>query len=518
MTARAWTTLGLLAAAAIPACAVDQKREVQAYQDLASVGGEAPIVERDAPLSLETALRLAAANNERLGIGGESLVQALAEKQRAASSLLPTLDVFGNFTFRENVGDGGTDSNGSSSSNSRNTIFDGGLRAQYTLLTGMSDFANVRSLDATIEQQRWLVLDLRETLLLETARAYYTVAAAEQLVSVIESSMAVQAERLRDIRGRQAVGFARPLDVAQIEAQASATAVTLLNAQNTLRNARSLLALLTAADVHDSPLTDEFDPPAGPATDRPGGGLIDLALVHRQDVIAADAAVRASRELVDAAIGRYYPTITLNLDYFLTRQSVPTDRDWAGLITINFPLFSAGQIDAQVRSAWSRFRQDLLQYSLTRRQVEADVRIAHEDLRSAELRVAELGRQVRAAEESLRQAEASFAAGLGTNLERIAAQDQVLGAQLAIARERFALKIAYLVLRRATGTLTAATISEAPLPPVPRYAGTPLPDSPFVNAPGLPFPPANPPAASPPVEPVGLPVDQSASTTMSPGA
>jgi outer membrane protein TolC len=467
-------------------CAVDQKREVETYRELTSVGSEAPTIEPGGSLSLEDALRLAAHDNERLAIEGENLVQTLADKQLAASSLLPTLDLFGNYLFRENVGNGGTDSNGNSSSNSRTTVFDGGLRGQYTLMTGMTDFANARSLDATIEQRKWLVLDLREALLLETSRAYYTVAAAEQLVDVIESSMAVQAERLRDIRGRQQVGFARPLDVAQIESQASATAVTLLNAQNALRNARSSLALLTAADVHECELTDGYDPPADPLQLRPEQGLIDLALAYRQDVIAADAAVRASRELVDAAIGRYYPTVTLNIDYFLTRQSVPTDRDWTGLLTINFPLFSAGQIDAEVRRSWSRFRQDLLQLSLTRRQVEADVRITHEDLRSAGLRVAELERQVTAAAEALRQAEASYAAGLGTNLERIAAQDQVLGAQLALARERYSLKVAYLATRRATGTLTAATIRDVPPEPMPRYAGVPLPDSPFVNAPGLP--------------------------------
>lgn len=492
----AWWLLGLAAAAG---CAVDQQREVDAYRELTSVGGETPSIETNGPLSLEDALRLAAIGNERIGIEGENLVQALAQKQRAAASLLPTLDVFGNFTFRENVGDGGTDGNGSTSSNARNTIFDGGLRGQYTLLTGLSDFANVRSLDATIEQRRWLLLDLRETLLLETARAYYAVAAAEQLVSVIESSMAVQAERLRDIRGRQAVGFARPLDVAQIESQASATAVTLLNAQNALRNARSLLALLTAADVHDSPLTDGFDPPMGQVTDRPSAELIALALAHRQDVIAADAAVRGSRELVDAAIGLYYPTVTLNLDYFLTRQSVPSDRDWAGLLTVSLPLFSAGQIDAQVRAAWSGFRQELLRYSLTRRQVEADVRIAHEELRSAGLRIAELERQVRAAEEALRQAEASYAAGLGTNLERIAAQDQVLSAQLSLARERYTLKISYLVLRRSTGTLSPTIIRDLPPLPAPKYAGKDIPDSPFLHAPGL--PPADEPAPAMPPEP-----------------
>ena len=471
------------AAAMAGGCSVDQDREVAAYRDLAAGGATAEFAP-DAPLSLETALRLAAHHNERIGIEGENLVQALAARRRAAAALLPTLDLFGTSTVRENVGGGGggTDSGGSSST-ARNTIFDGGLRAQYTLLTGMTDFAAASALDATIEQRRWLLLDLRETLLIETARAYYNVVVAEQLVRVIESSAQVQAERLRDIRGRQQVGFARPLDVAQIESQVSATAVALLNAENAQRNARSALALLTGAPVHESPLTDGFAPDsdAGESLEE----LIALGLAHRQDVVAADAAVRAARRTVDAEIGRYYPTVTLNLDYFLTRQSVPTDRDWTALLTLNLPLFSAGRIDADVRAAWSRFRQELLRLSLTRRQTEADVRIAHEQLRSAGLRVKELDRQVRAAAESLRQAEAAYAAGLGTNLERITAQDQALSAELSLARERYALKVAHLELRRALGTLAADTLADLPPAPGRRFEGVPLPESPFINAPGF---------------------------------
>ncbi|MCC6322258.1 MAG: TolC family protein [Phycisphaerales bacterium] len=475
---------GIAVGAAVGACAVDQAREVGEYREMAAVGARATL-DAGEGLSLERALRLAAQDNERLAIEGENLVQALAAKQRSTAALLPTVDLFGTYAFRENVGDAGAGGGGASASNSKNTLFDGGFRAQYTLLTGMSDYATARSLDATIEQRRWMVLDLRETLLLDTARAYYTVMAAEQLVSVLESSAAVQAERLRDIRGRQEVGFARPLDVAQVESQASATAVSLLDAERAVRNARTSLSLLTAVSAGGVSLTDGFNPPDGALGERPDDGVIALAMEQRQDAIAADAAVRASRELVDAEIGRYYPTVTVNLEYFLTRQTVPSDRDWTGLLTLNLPLFSAGRIDADVRAAWSVFRQDLLTLSLTRRQIESDVRIAHEDLRSARLRVSELERQVRAAEEALRQAEASYAAGLGTNLERIAAQDQVLSAQLGLARERYVVKIANLALRRATGVLTESAIAGVPPLPKPRYQGVALPESPFVNLPGL---------------------------------
>jgi outer membrane protein TolC len=467
-----------IAASVLAACATDQAADVRAYRDLVDLPSAPPALEADQPVSLEQAIALANAHNERLSIEGERYVQALAARQRSASGLMPTVDLVGSLILRENTGSGSGNDNGGGSSQSSNALFDSGFNAQYTLLTGMSDFATVRAGDATIDQRRWLVLDLRETLLLETARAYYAVLRAERLVEVLNSSMVVQDERLRDIRGRQSVGFARPLDVAQIEAQASQTRVAVLDAQNEVARARAALILLTGAELGEAALTDGFDPPADPPS---VADLEALASAHRQDLRAAVAAAESARAEVDAEIGRYFPTITVNLDYFLTRETVPTDRDWTSLLTVNVPVFTAGRIAADVRAAWSRFRETVLNHSLTRRTIRRDVETAHADLVASRLRVVELERQVSAATEALRQAEAAFAAGLGTNLERIAAQDAQLSAELRMASERFVLKVAYLAALRAAGVLTPGVTGLA-IPPAPTDV-RPVPESPFVVIP-----------------------------------
>ncbi len=473
--------VGLLAAG----CAVDQRKEVQLYRSVVDLGPLPPAPAPGAPLSLDDALRLANAYNERLSMEGENYLQALIDRQRAASSLLPTLDLFATYVFRERTGGGPADDGSGRTSQGESRLFDAGIGAQYTLFSGFSNLNRVRAADASIEQRRWLLLDVREALLLETARAYYAVLSAERLIQVLESSVAVQEERLRDVRGRAEVGFARPLDVAQIEAQASQTRVTLLDARNQLALARSALVLLTGAEVAESPLTDGFEVPS---TIPSPEVFLDMALAYRQDLAAAEAAARAARTLVDAEIGRYYPTVTLNLDYFLTRDTLPTDRDWAGLLSVNLPLFSAGRIDADVRAAWSEFRQRVLDYSLVRRSIRSDVETAYADLAAAGRRLEELGYQLRAATEALRQAEAAYEAGLGTNLERISAQDQVLSAQVRLASEEFNRKAAYLAVLRATGAL-AAGAGGAPPPPdgaAAPEADRPAPTSPFLNLPGAP--------------------------------
>ena len=113
-----------------------------------------------------------------------SVGSSAGTQERAAASLLPTLDLFGTYVFRERTGGGGVaDDDGSGSgraSSSEPRLFDAGIRAQYTVFSGASNLNRVRAADATIEQRRWLLLDVREALLLETARAYYAVLSAER--------------------------------------------------------------------------------------------------------------------------------------------------------------------------------------------------------------------------------------------------------------------------------------------------------------------------------------------------
>lgn len=463
MTSNTLATLAVLSCLA--GCATDQRADVDQYRAISAVPGEAPAHTKGQDLTLVGALQLTTARNEQLSIQGERYIQALAERQRLASNLKPTVDLFIISNPRENTAGSGN-----------NFRTDAGIGGQYSLLTGLSDFRTVAAADARIRASRWLILDLREALLLECARAYYETMRAERLVGVLRSSVQVQEERLRDAQARNRAGFTRPLDVAQIEAQVSQTRTNLLVALNQAQTARATLELLTAAPVANSTLTDGFAPPT--ITSEPEQ-MLAAALGHRQDVLAARANADEARSLVDAAIGQYAPTITLNLDYFLLRETDPTDLDLAGLISLRLPVFSAGRIAADVRGAWSLFRQRVLEYQLLRRQVRRDLEVALTDHRTSEARVVELRIRVAAANQALQLAEASYNAGLGTNLDRISAQDDVLSADLLAASEEFTYKNTYLAVLRACGMLTSEMTGAAP--PAPTAEELEPPESPFLT-------------------------------------
>jgi outer membrane protein len=443
--------------ALLAGCQVDQKKEIATYRreiekNLPALAAVPPANE---PLSLEDSLRIANTNNERLNISGEDYLQAIIAKRRAVAGFLPTASFIPSYF----VQDKSSGSSGSAST-AKAHAFDVPVNGTINLFNGFRDVANLRSAEATIAQQRLNLLDAREALLLDVAQTYFNVLRAERSVVVLTNSLKVQDERVRYIVGRQQAGVARQLDVAQTQALQSQTRVTLINAENDVRNNRAALAFLLGFKELPNPLVDTV---AMPSEAPPLDAMEQLALEHRQDLLASQHAIEAARENVQVAFGQYYPSVALDVNAFLKRDSTPSDSQWNALLQLNVPIFSAGIIEADVRDAWSRLRQTKYAESLLRRQVLENVETAYNDTLASVHRLSELQVQITAAAEAYRQADQSYTVGLATNLERLTAQDQLLSAQLQYASESYDRKLFFLTLLRETGTLSDAAAPKSRL-------------------------------------------------------
>jgi outer membrane protein len=453
----------------LAACAVDQEGDVATWRNEVALG-EAPVFEPGQPLALKEAVRLANDQNEVIAIQGEDFLQAVIARARITAEYLPTVDVVPTFTFRKETNTGTAFLDDA-------TLLDVPVRTQLTVFDGFRREHGVNAAELTAEQRRRLLLDLRETVVLEVVQAYYRVLRAEKRVTVLEDSLAIQEQRVRETAARQRIGTARTLDVLQTQAQASTTRLDLIEARDDIRGGRHALALLTGVDVAESELHDDFALP----DDRPTvEALLEVARRDRQDLQAASLAAQASREAVEVVFGQYYPQVNVSLDWFLARDSLPTERAWNGILSLAMPLFSGGRIHAEVRAAWSVFRQDVLRYSLLRREIHRDLADAVDQVARLDQRLAELATQVQATSDALRQAEAAYRVGLATNLDRVTAQSVLLRAQLDVAEAEIDRKVAWLATLRITGALTAGTV-DVPVPPPP--PPQPVPESPFVHVP-----------------------------------
>ena len=464
-------------ACALALCAgcVNQKKEMANYRKVLE-GRTPPAVLVDYPrgqqLTLEAALLLANTGSEQLGIQGEAYLQSLIARDRAYSAFIPTISLAPTFSYQNRplnhgsslistsggtsgtgvgttTGTGaGVTSTGSTATHSY-TALDVPLNAKLNL-SPVRDVAAVEGAKFNIVAQRDTLLNLQATVLLETAQTYYNTLLAERSVEVLSNTAQYQDARVADMKNRMKAGIAQPLDVAQSEAQAAATRAQLITSQNSVRTNRAMLVYLTNANVREAKLVDRLKVPDALL---PMSEALRIARASRLDIAAAAETVAAQQRNVQLALGEYFPSVTLNLNYYLSRQTFPTNVEWAGLLTANLPIFSGGTIEADVRNAWSLYRQAIYSEWQIIRQVRQNVETDWDNLDASRGRIHELQAEVDASQTALTQANERYGAGLAINLDVLNAESALLSSQLDLATEEFDYKIFYLDLLRDIGKL-----------------------------------------------------------------
>jgi outer membrane protein TolC len=465
---------GWLVAAALmfaSAGCVNQHREISKYRSILNEGlpANVPALGRGEELTLDRALLLANQDNENLMIRGEDFIQAMNDKDRAFAQFLPTIGVAPNYTITHNPNAGQTTTSANGVARPVGTSggfkpagrtlrrFEVPVTGSGNLFHGFRDLEALEAEDWTIEQQRQLMLDAQATLLLDVCQAYYQVLLAERSIDVLTQSLGAQTERVRDAQGKINAGTGKPLDLAQAEAQAASTRVTVVQAKGDAANARNLLAFLIGVREITGPLRDDFVLPTQVV---PIEELLSQAWTNREDYKAAQAVVEAATYNVQAAIGEYYPSVSLNITGYLFREDFADASKWNTLLNVNLPIFSAGVIEADVRTAWSKLRQAALAQSLIRRQIEEEVEQRYQNYLTSTDKLRELAVQIRAATEAYRQAKAGFDAGTAIYLEVLTAQNVLLDSELQVATEAYNQKVVFLDLLRTIGRIKAVTLQQ----------------------------------------------------------
>ena len=278
-------------------CAVDQRKEVAQYRQV--LDGKNPPAVDDSydgkPLSLEEAFLLANRRNEQLSISGESYVRSLIAKERAFAAFLPTISLAPTYTYLSKPSVINTQSG-------NELIKDVAIAANGNVFNGFRDMATLQGSGYTIEQRKAQLLDMQQTIFLDVAATYYQILSSERSVLVLTNSVTVQDANVSDMQDRERTGVARPLDVAQSEAQAAAAA-QLISAKQDVVNGRTMLAYLIDAKVDKAVLVDRLDVPK---VLLPIESALAAARADRPDVLAVRQGVEAARQAVISALGEMF--------------------------------------------------------------------------------------------------------------------------------------------------------------------------------------------------------------------
>jgi outer membrane protein len=413
-------------------------------------------------VTLEDAYRLALAVSLRVGQAREEYLRSRADLTTARAQILPYVSLEDTYYKQSKVTIGASSGAGLTFADERNEAL---VRVQQPIFSGLRDIYFARFARDTMRALRHGLNDTGRLLYRDTAVLFYDSLENDARVKTLQDQVTVERERLREIDARREVGLARRTEVLLAQSQLGDDESLLTGAINDSLVARQRLALLAGVPV-DLPLRDDVEIGEVPdAADAEAAveALLREARENRADLKQAHSAIDAAKSQVSFARGGYFPTVGLNAAWILDRYNFSefNERtDWTAEVDFRLPLFDGGRTRASV----ARARSDLRDAEIARTDLEYQVRLEVNDrwlsLQSGLALLKTIETRLTYTDENYRLIQEEYRAGLATNLEVIAAQNQFLSARLDLDRQRYLNKLEWVGLRIAQGLLPGSSVPE----------------------------------------------------------
>jgi len=412
-------------------------------------------------LSLKRAVQLAVSRegSTRVQLSTEALKQAESRTAQARSALLPdlgaafaaqnqtrNLNAFGlrlsspipGFNFPTFVGPFST------------------MDARVSLTQSVFDFSSIRRYQASkvgTSAAKSDVSGAEEQVAAQVARAYVaglrTIADVETAKANIDLSEAL----LKQAENQKAAGTGTGIEITRARVQLANDRQRLLVAENARRSAG--LQLLRAMNLRldtELVLTDKLEYVPVDA------GTLEAAkaqaLKQRPDLRSQQEHETAARLSASAATLERLPSVAAFGDYGSNGtgfdNAVPT-RTYG--ISVRVPLFDGGRRDARRAEAASQYLAEKIRTNDLKEQIELDVRLALDALRSAEEQVKVAREGLDLAESELTQARRRLDAGVAVSVEVTDAQTRLARARDNQTTALYSYNVARIDLAQAMGAV-----------------------------------------------------------------
>jgi outer membrane protein TolC len=387
-------------------------------------------------LSLKRAVQIAISpeGNAQIQISSEALKQAEARSAQARAALLP--DISSSLGYRSQT----------------LNLKANGLRFDIPTLPGFSfefpslvgpftvmdarvtgsqsifDFSSIRRLQSShsgISAARSDKESAEENIAAQVARAYLAAIRADADMEAVQSNVTLSQAVMKQAQNQKGAGTGTGIEITRARVQLANDQQRLLVAENARRSTH--LQLLRAMNM---PLNIELDltdklgyiPEDAVTLDR----ARELALAERPDFKAQKEREESTRLSASATKFERLPSLSVFGDYGAIGSgfdnALPTRV--VGL-TLKVPIFDGGRRDARRVESASQYRAERVRTKDLKDQIELDVRLALDALRSADdqVKVAREGLQL--SENELAQAQRRYEAGVAYGLEVTDAQTRL---------------------------------------------------------------------------------------------
>ena len=192
---------------------------------------------------------------------------------------------------------------------------------------------------------------------------------------------------------------------------------------------------------------------------------IDLALANNRDMVGGRQEIKIAKREIEKQKFSRYPTVDLvggrSYSESENNYSIGAIYDTYSIsLQMSMPIYTGGYVSASVRQAHAKWLKAQEQLSLQEREVQSDVRKYFNGIISGIAQIHAYQQAVTSHEIALTGTKKGFEAGLRSNVDVLDAQQKLFASRRNLAKSRYQYILNRLMLKQATGTLSASDVEE----------------------------------------------------------
>jgi outer membrane protein TolC len=310
-------------------------------------------------LTLDRCFSLAAKVSDDLMIQGERQAQARQRVKEYKGNILPAVGY--NFVKTDMDSAGGrypVDYN------------DSYFSVNQPLFYGLRDFQAYRQAKNQVTTEGYVYENVERDLRSQTANAFYSLVLVNADIDNLRSSEKILENRITELTERVRLGKSRDSEILMVQSQIAGLKAQEESDNGLRANAVEDLAFLTG--LQPSSISVKDDMPAVNSLEP-----IEVYLnsgKRRSDIEAAESDVVSEKYSLDIANGARLPTLNLLAYWYTHRDTAYPGSNWDTFITLNFPLFQGGSLNAKIVEETSRLKEYDHRLSLVTRQTISEIR------------------------------------------------------------------------------------------------------------------------------------------------
>jgi len=287
----------------------------------------------------------------------------------------------------------------------------------------------------------------------QVARAYLAAVHSEALQETAKANVELSEALLRLARSQKEAGTGTGIEITRAQVQLANDRQRLIAAENEVQNSHlRLLKVLGLKLENPVELTDKLNyiavPPLSPEE------ALTTARKNRAELRAQTEKETSARLNYGAVKYERLPSVGAFGDYGTTGAGINSAFPTRTLgVSVRFPVFDGGRRDARRQESASLYRQEKIRTTDLRDQIELDVRVALDSLRSADAQVQAAQEGLGLSQNELAQAQRRYKAGVTNSIEVTDAQTRLDRARENQVTALYLYNLARIDLNTAMGTI-----------------------------------------------------------------